>query len=58
MRILVSVIKGEVKLKLFEKLVGEGGGRLFGPVREDMRGDWKKIAYCSIKYVSHRIILG
>ena len=55
---MVSVIKGEVKLKLFEKLVGEGGWRLFGPVREDMRGDWKKIAYCSIKYVSHRIILG
>jgi hypothetical protein len=56
MRILVSVIKRKVKLKLFEEEIG--GRRLFGPVREDVRGGWKKIAYCGIKYACHRIIRG
>jgi len=37
---------------------GGGGGTLFGPVREDVRGDWKKIAFCSIKYARHGIMLG
>jgi hypothetical protein len=45
---------GKIKLKLFEKEVGG----LFRPVREDVRGGWKKIAYHGIKYVCHRIILG
>jgi hypothetical protein len=34
------------------------GGGLFGPVREDVKGGWKEIAYCDIKYAYQQIILG
>jgi hypothetical protein len=36
----------------------DGEERLFGPVRDDVRGGWKKIAYRGLKYARHRITLG